>query len=630
MRRIKTVLQLLLLLLVLYTVLRLCFWQAHFSKGISAGELGKIFYWGLRLDLSAIILVNIPLWIYLLFFEFALRNRKTAVATGLTILILLNLPFLALNIIDLAYFGFNLRRNTIDLFSVLSGSEHAWTMFLSKFWYLIFLFLGLSFLLWLIARRILRNLVYHPERKNDVREKGNLIAIAALWVIFFLLVRGWSARPLTPATPLLYLPAQYQPLSENSTITFLYSIVRHQSSLEEKRYFTDSSLDSLFTIRRQYASGIPFQRKNVIVFVLESFSNSLVSKNSSFKASTPFLDSLMNESIVCNNAFANGLESNKGLVALLAGIPPLMDEAYYNSAYSNNPFRGIGTLLKEKGYSTNFFMGASPDHFGFGKLCKLVGIDHYYSEKEYGNPNDDDGNWGIFDHKFLPYSATVIKEDKNPSFSVIFNVSSHHPFKLPADVASRVTIPGQNAEQNSITYVDYSIRLFFDSIKSTDWYKNSIFVFVADHALTWDIKPRKVLYSAFQIPFFIHLPESNSSIEINKTVQQLDLVPSILDLMHYEQPFMSFGRSVLDSTDSFAVNKIFGNLQLMDGGFLFGYNAENDQPAYYYNTVSDTALLKNLILEEPWKIQGKRSEKKLKAILQRFNNSLLKHQMLVH
>ena len=503
MRRVKTVLQLLMLLLVIYTLLRVCFWQAHFSKNVNAGTLGKIFYWGLRLDLSAIILINIPLWIYLLFIEPVVKFRKTSIVIGLILLMISNLPFLALNIIDLAYFSFNLRRSTIDLLDVLPESEHAWNMFLSRFWYLIFFFLALSFLLWVIARVILRSMAYQAERNKDHNRKGSMIVGICLLAIFMLLVRGWAARPLSPATPLLHLPAQYQPLSENSTITFLYSTVRHQSSLQEKKYFSESTLDSVFNIRRQYASTIPFEKKNIIVFVLESFSNSLIAKNSPLKAKTPFLDSLMTKSIVCENAYANGLESNKGLVALLAGIPPLMDEAYYHSAYSNNTFRAIGTMLKEKGYTTNFFMGASPDHFGFGKLCRITGIDHYYSEKEYGNANDHDGTWGIFDHKFLPYAASVIKLNNKPSFSVIFNVSSHHPFKLPREVESAVRVPGQNAEQNSVTYVDYSIRVFFDSIKTTEWYKNSIFVFVADHALTWDIKPRKVLYSAFQIPFFL-------------------------------------------------------------------------------------------------------------------------------
>jgi phosphoglycerol transferase MdoB-like AlkP superfamily enzyme len=398
MRRIKPVLQLLLLLLVLYTILRICFWQLYFARGIVPGLLMKIFYWGFRLDIGAIIIINIPLWIYLLFIQSFVRYPKTAINLGLILLLILNIPFLALNIIDLAYFGFNLRRSTIDLFAVFKDSEHAWGMFLARYWYLVILFVVLSLLLWFAGKKILRTYIYNPENKINRNRKGNLVAGLFLLGIFALLARGWGARPVTPSTPLLYIPAQQQPLCENSTITFLYSIVRRQTSLEEKKYYPEDSLDSIYTIRHQYTSTSPFESKNVVVFVLESFSNYLLDKNSPQKAKTPFLDSLMNESIISSNAYANGLESNKGLVALLAGLPPLMDEAYYHSAYSNNPFKGIGTLLKEKGYGTNFFMGASIDHFGFGKLCRLVGIDHYYSEKEYGNPKDHDGTWGIFDH----------------------------------------------------------------------------------------------------------------------------------------------------------------------------------------------------------------------------------------
>ena len=628
MRRVKTVLQILMLLLAIYTVLRIFFWQAHFSNDIPSVLVWKIFYWGLRLDLSAIILINIPLWLFLLFVEPSVKNPRRAISVGMFLLMILNLPFIALNIIDVAYFSFNLRRSTVDILNILPESETAWSMFFGRFWYLILFFIVLFCLLWLIARVIFRHNTYYTKIRKPLSRRS-IAGGTLLLVIFALLVRGWAARPLSPSTPLLYLPAQFQPLSENSTITFLYSLVRHQSALEEKKYFSEAALDSLFQIKRHYASSIAFQKKNVIVFVLESFSYSLIADNSALKASTPFLDSLLNTSIVCSNAFANGLESNKGLVALLTGIPPLMDEAYYHSAYSNNPFRGVGTLLKEKGYTTNFFMGASPDHFGFGKLCKLVGIDHYYSEKEYGNSKDHDGNWGIFDHKFLPYAASVIKKNTSPSFSIIFNVSSHDPFKLPDDVKPAVTIPGQNAQQNSVTYVDYSLRLFFDGVKTTDWYKNSIFLFVADHALTSDINPRKILYTAFQIPFFIHVPYSGKSMQIRKTVQQLDLVPSILDLMHYDQPFMSFGRSIQDSTERFVTNKIFGNYQIMDSTYLLGYSEQNEQPVYLYDYRTDPELKRNL-LNEAGSFQSRgRLERKLKAILQRYNNSLLKHDLMV-
>src|SRR5262245_30737759 len=105
MRRIKPVLQLLLLLVVLYTLLRIWFWLAYFPKELSLSDGLKVFYWGLRLDLVAIIFVNVPLWLYLLFLDPFISNKETSARILLGLFLLINVPFLALNIIDLAYFN---------------------------------------------------------------------------------------------------------------------------------------------------------------------------------------------------------------------------------------------------------------------------------------------------------------------------------------------------------------------------------------------------------------------------------------------------------------------------------------------------------------------------------------------
>ena len=146
---------------------------------------------------------------------------------------------------------------------------------------------------------------------------------------------------------------------------------------------------------------------------------------------------MVKESIVCNNAYANGMESNKGIVAILEGIPSFFDEPIYYSAYSNNKIRGIGTLLKEEGYSTSFFMGAGYDHFGFAKFSKMMGIDNYYSIDDYGNKDHYDGNWGIYDNYFLPYAATEMTKMKTPFFSALFTISTHYPYKIPDSLKNK-------------------------------------------------------------------------------------------------------------------------------------------------------------------------------------------------
>ncbi|GAC1427393.1 MAG: hypothetical protein NVSMB7_04240 [Chitinophagaceae bacterium] len=446
-----------------------------------------------------------------------------------------------------------------------------------------------------------------------------------------ILARGLSSRPIIPSTPLLYLPAQYQPLATNSTITVLYSLFKRQTSLKEKNYYTASRLDTLFTIKQQFSPALPFNKMNVVFFILESFAKEYMDKKDPLQAKTPFLDSIMAESIVCNNAFANGLESNKGIVALLAGIPPFFDEPFYYSPYSNNNIRGIGTLLKEEGYNTSFFMGAGYDHFGFARFSAIMGIDNYYSMNDYGNSRHYDGNWGIYDHYFLPYTARQIAKKKTPFFSTVFTISTHFPYTLPDTLKKQFTIKGQGAEQNSMSYLDYSLRLFFDVIKNEPWYSNTLFVFSADHNIFWHLKEKATLYKSFRIPLFLYLPGQRIHKEINKPVQQLDIVPSILDLLHYNHPFMSFGKSVFDTlSPGIAVSHFDDLYQAIDSSYLYGYNEKTEKPAYLYHFRSDTALEEDLLIKGRLPDQHAiKLEEHLKALMQYFNYGMIKNKLYI-
>src|SRR3990170_35005 len=138
------------------------------------------------------------------------------------------------------------------------------------------------------------------------------------------------------------------------------------------------------------------------------------------------------KSMVCTNSFENGHESAKGVVAALASIPPFLDEPFYMSDYNSIPFNGIGTILKKEGYQTNFFLGADEDHFNFGKLCRMIGIDNYYSKEDYNHPEHDDGTWGIYDEYFFQNFAEKMSGNPTPFLSVLYNISSHPPFAIPA------------------------------------------------------------------------------------------------------------------------------------------------------------------------------------------------------
>jgi phosphoglycerol transferase MdoB-like AlkP superfamily enzyme len=623
MQRIKTVIKLMLFLLAIYFLLRIIF-QLQYYSSLSIGEELKVLYWGLRLDFAAVFYLNLFFFLFY-FFIAPFISPKWQQRSAVILFSLINLPFIGLNIIDLVYYQYNLRRSTVDLFYVFGDSMRSFGSLFRQYWYVV-----ISFILFAVVFvRIVKRIV--PGNKEVARQKS--IWRWALPVLFtglcFLIARGWGRRPMVPSSALLYVDAPKQPLVNNSTLNILYSWLRFSTELERKNYFKPVVLDSIYTIRRQYPQQQGLDKRNIIIFLLESFNESFFTPGSE-RASTPFLDSIMQRSTVCPNANANGHESSKGAMAVLGSIPSFTDEPLFVSNYSTVRMKGIGSLLKEEGYDTNFFLGAEYDHFNLAKLCRMIGIDNYYSKDTYKLPDHDDGSWGIYDQYFFSYFADVVNQKKNPFLAVLYNISSHPPFSIPASEKKKFTIPGQTAQQNSISYVDDCFRRLFDKIKNQPWFSNSLIVFCSDHTLLKGGYDNLGQYNAFHIPLFIYDPSQPKQSVITATVQQLDIVPSVLDRIHYSKPFMSFGNSIYrpDSvTKRFSIYRAGDFYQLTDSTAITGYDSRSEKVIYHYQFKTDSLLRNNLVNTGDPAILN--NERLIKAILQRFNNSMLEQDLLV-
>lgn len=624
LKKVKALLLFMLFWLVVYGLLRVVFLNIYFADTIAGQPVLKMFYWGFRIDFTILFYINLPFFLYYLFlYDYLPAKPATWIAW---VLMTVNVLFLTINVIDLVYFGFVARRSTIDLLYVVKDSVVAVPGFLVSYWYLFVGFIIIIILFIITGRRLLKAGAVARGARNMI---SSYIAGLVALLIMAGVAYGETGRPIMPSTPLLYFSPEYQPLVNNSTATFLYSVVKRQQQLTVKSFFTPDQLDTVFTIRRQYSSVEPFRKKNVVIFVLESFCKEYLDPSSPFRSQTPFMDSIIAHGTWCSNAYANGDGSNKGLVAILGSLPTLMDEPYYYSAYSNTKFKGIGTILKEEGYSTSFFMGASPDHYGFGKLCKMIGLDHYYSEKDFGDNSFHDGQWGIYDHKFLPYAAGVLKQQQKPFLAAVFNLSTHSPFAVPDDLRNKFERPGLRPMQVSAAYLDYSLRLFFDSIKNEPWYPNTLFVFSADHSINVVFDSRNNGFTFFQIPVFIFDPADTVHKVISHPVQQVDIVPTILHKLHYTKPFMSFGYSAEDTATRYIFNRFKGIFQLTGGGFLLGYNGEKDQSVFLYNIITDPAMQFNLLQDSRYAEDRKRMEQRMRGLIQRYNNSLINQQLFV-
>ncbi|HXB93507.1 MAG TPA: sulfatase-like hydrolase/transferase, partial [Puia sp.] len=442
-------------LLCIHLLLRCWFYIANRTlfPAISFHEGLLILARGLQQDWMSLVLANLPV-ILLLTLRVWIGNPVSArwlAVLARWFFIIGNGIAIALNCIDIGYYRFGLHRANLDLAFVLGDSLGSVSSLLIRYWPLMLGFIVLIFsLVWVAGflpggNRAIGGFRASggnrtPGKSRDTRSgRANILLQIALCMLL-ILSTGLPGRPVIPATPLLSVEPQALPLAQNSFFTCLYSGFRGSGELKPVDYFPPGQLDSLVQTKHwlgRHDTARNLRKKNVIIFILESFSRCYIMPGDPHKAETPFFDSLLRKSLFFPHAFANGFSSNQGIVSILGGLPALMDAPFFYSDYANTPLRSIGNILKEKGYTTSFLMGAGRDHFGFGKFAHMAGVDHGYWREDFHDDRYYDGNWGIFDEPFLQFGARVLSEEPQPFLGVFFTISAHPPYTIPPQLRQR-------------------------------------------------------------------------------------------------------------------------------------------------------------------------------------------------
>jgi phosphoglycerol transferase MdoB-like AlkP superfamily enzyme len=187
----------------------------------------------------------------------------------------------------------------------------------------------------------------------------------------------------------------------------------------------------------------------------------------------------------------------------------------------------------------------------------MAGVDEYYGMTEYGNDADYDGWWGIWDHKFLPFTAGKINEFNEPFVSVTFSLSSHHPFSVPQEYQEKFK-GGPVKLQRCIQYADFSLREFFKKASQMPWYKNTLFVITADHTSLSQFPEYKSNSGLYSVPIIFFKPDHTLKGMDQTIVHHADVMPTILDYLNYDDKYVAFGRSAFKK-DRMCANNIMAS-----------------------------------------------------------------------
>lgn len=628
----------LLLVMFLFSIGRLVFflYNQELFPQMTVAKFLTILYGGLKFDVSAILYTNI-LFILVFLIPTPLRNYDVVKSVMKYLFFVTNGILLALNSYDTVFYAFTLRRTTAGIFKEFRNEGNLFNILIKG--------LAEHWLIFLVFIVMVVFLVKFYGKNKKTKPQSHWLAHYILGLIFFtvgsgLIVAGLrggfkhSTRPITLSNAAKYTEF---PREISIVLNTPFAIYRTlgKESFDEKKYFTNQEeLDRIFTpFHAAPDTSGNFRNDNVVIIILESFGKEFFGSlnpdldNGSYEGFTPFLDSLLSRSKTFNYTYANGRKSIDAMPSILASIPSVKTP-YILTPYSGNKIDALPALLKRKGYFSGFFHGAPNGSMGFQSFAKLAGFDKYYGKDEYNNDDDYDGIWGIWDDKFFGFFADQMNALPQPFMTALFSVSSHHPFKVPEAYQDKVK-EGPNPLCECVNYTDMALREFFAKISKMPWYEHTLFVITADHSPPYQINEKyRTASGLFQVPVFLFHPQHPEWAEEDKNqlMQQIDIMPSVLGYLNFDQPYFGFGRNVFDTLSvPYAINYHSNAYQYFSGEYMLQYDDVQEKSLGLYNFQKDILLEDNLVNRNT-AVQDS-LELRVKAFIQQYNYSMVHNKM---
>lgn len=602
----KVFLYRLLLPYLFYFIARILFYLYNIDtlRVESFSDLMALCYYGVTFDTTAILYVNL-LFIVFSVLPFLINTTKRYQKFLFYLYFGTNLLAYGLNFIDFVYYKYTYARTTSVVWEVLKHETNKKVLlfsFLFDYWHVFVLFVLFS-ALWIYLYKKVSVKNFKPTK---------LIPYFGFSVISFLFIalmtiggiRGGDFKKSTRPINLLDASRHVKNVVHSDIVLNTpFALIRtlFSNSFTKMQYagVTPQYINEVLQPIKEYHNN-PKTKPNVVVFIVESYGREYIgafNKDANipnYKSHAPFLDSLAQHSMIYTNAYANGRQSIHGMSSVLAGIPSFKD-AFTSSPYPKQDIESIVSTLKGEGYDTSFFHGAANGSMGFLGFSNILGIDHYYGRTEFNDDSEFDGFWGIWDEPFLQFMKKTLDTKKTPFLATVFTVSSHEPYIIPEKYKNRFKEGGVPIHKCA-EYTDYAIKRFFDEAKKEAWFSNTIFVLVADHGnqIFYDEFHKPINH--FAVPILIYQPNSKYVGVDKDLAQQIDIYPTILDMIGYEKPFRSWGRSLLDKKDStpFVINSTGTIYQFSRGNYICTFDGHK---ALGFYDKDDKALKNNLIAQ---------------------------------
>jgi len=435
-------------------------------------------------------------------------------------------------------------------------------------------------------------LIYTRELINNMKESYPLLplfsgmALLSFFILFY--VRKWFILStvtgslfkqrlkhgtiflLLPILPLLFLDSSLTIISSNNYanelsangIYNLFAAFRNNqihyktfyASLDDRTIFKNlktlleeknNSLarEDLFDVTRKIRHSQKEKRLNIAVVVVESLGSEYLGVFGHRRGLTPNLDRMAEEGLFFTNLYATGTRTDRGLEAITLSVPPTPGRSIVKRADNEDMF-SWGLIMKERGYDAKFIYSGYGYFDNMNYFFSHNGFEVIDRKNFFKNEITFENAWGVCDEDL--FDKCIKEFDKSfkkntPFFTLILTTSNHRPFTYPS---GRIDIPSHSGRKGAVKYTDFAIGKFMRDAKDKPWFKDTLFVIVADHC-AGSAGETALPAKGYEIPLLIYSPAHIAPQKIDKLASQIDIAPTTLGLLNFSYRSKFFGKDIL-------------------------------------------------------------------------------------
>ena len=552
-----------LLTLVFFALFRLLLFISEISRidnSVQVSDIFLSFFMGIRFDTVIICYILILPYVILSLISFFTKEFRWLYKTVyLYIFILFSIAFIICSI-DIPYFNQFFSRLTITALEWIDSPVFVFKMIVQEPRYWLY-FIPLVIVLF-VFYKILRKIFF----KISCTYNGSVYLNIVFFLLFLgLMILGIRGR-IEKKSPIRIGTAYF---SNNAFLNQLglnpnFTLIRSYLDSKKDEYKTVKLMDDKEAVKnvQQYLNipvanvNNPIQRQvnfdsseakkyNVVLVMMESMSAAKMKRHGNINNLTPFLDSLANQGYYFENTYTSGIHTYNGVFSTLFSYPALFRQHPMKQS-SMLKYHGIFSTLKEKGYSTIYFTTHDGQFDNIEGFLKENDCERVVSESDY--PSDKvKTTLGVPDDYMFEYSIPVLNElskNEKPFIAAFMTASDHGPYYLPEYFKPL----NKSIENQMVEYADFSLKKFIQLSSTQKWFKNTFFVFIADHGSPIDATYEMSLdYNhsplIFYAPFII---KENKVFE--NVAGQIDVFPSIMGLLKLPYQNNTLGINLFNET----------------------------------------------------------------------------------